>query len=1636
MIRDINVIFWIDLIKFQSKHRILTVNDPTSQPSSEPSNEPSNQPSNQPIVNPTSNTIGQPTMEPTSRPSNKPSGSPSTTEPSSQPTLNQFNPSGQPTSLPTVIPSDQPSSIPSRQPSQQPSSTPSRKPSNQPSLQPTREPSVKPSQQPTSSPTHKPSNQPSHKPSSSPISEPTYEPTTQPTTKPSKIPTPHPSVLPTFQPTISPTVLPTFLPTKQPTYNPTTTNPTILPTFYPSQLPTNEPTQLPTTFYPSVAPTTEKPQMTSTPTFEPTYEPSISLYSDDIFNHGIGVPTRSPVNNPTTKPTISPSFQPTFVPSFEPSDIPTNQPTFSPTIKPTILNPTPQPNNKPTGKPVSSIVPSSYPTSLPTSQPSAEPTNDPTRQPISKPTTQPTNNPTSHPTSNPTQLPRIIIAGFFNVFTEDGEVDNQSLQQLSAFTLAINEINSNADLLNNYVLEYIIRSAYTSQEASEIANEIMNIPNVIAVVNSLPLMQTTIINYVLSDPGLLVVTTTVIDTSLTMGIFPYNIQMTAVDANEGQMIQQFQCLLNAKRVIMFTTNDDYGTKASLETTNNQFCSLNNLATYTFDSSITDFSNMITQALLTDGNVYILYMNDKNAAMLLEQGYNLGLFRVGTTIILGSKIITNNFYSYFTGNIDIPTIMKGSIYFQYTPNYALETSIEGDTFVTNYRKQTSTLNNCANFRDYTNNYYLFHNSSMKAQGLNCAGLQFNKFQSTGSDLADYVPHNYDAVYTIAYSLQFLMDNPTTLINIDKVNKNLNVQTTLSIALYLRDIIINNITFYGASGYIDIISGTVDTDSNNNIYYYKRGARETGQYYKIYNFNLVYFFSKYYNVTLGFGYVAIISSTESFKPCNKLLATSNILDECNTLITNTFNGRIPNGYPAYAFQNAPKIIKIGGFFSPFNENNELDLVQQENLAAFVMAINEINNNPKILGGKTIVFTINSANNYYESTLAGINYINSFYNSGIYGLVSGLFNEPVIGLTSLLSNSNNIHNNQDVVIINSLATDSVLNNSTFGNQIIPLDSKAGEVIQEILCDSYYYHKITVFQDNSIFGIDAFSYLINNKYCELTILSNYIFSNEQIDFQTEIENAKQIGSTVFVLLTYLTNAAHILTQGYELNLFVDGTQVFCNHLIIDTQLPVIINQIISANDNSNDDITINNNIIKTNNILKGLIGLQYWPEYSLQILNKTVTTQNFLNNWNKQNYTGSTISGYNNKLTCNKQLDDAGIYFLYQSSNGSVCSGLNYSSYSTSYSASYTSTITENNELQSIDEKLVNPHALLTYDATYALAYAFNFIYLHNMELTSNNLQLALINNVSFAGASGYVRFHNDQTGQLNSINKVGHGNRYTGLYYKVLNYQFVTDTANNNNSYGIFEQIGTWHSERGVISCLNLNSNLKYKCKTAIYRTVNNAIPSDSQPNKYISFPLVLSILTFTCSIAILVLSMVILFVLIYYHKRKLIKASQPVMNNFILLGILLGGVKILIIGLPINDNSCIAGLWFGHLSYVSAFGSLFLKTYRVHVLINNPSLKRIKFTTFKVFAIMTSLIVFMIFWLLLLTFIGKPHRSYINSVENNQTISLIKCSYVYPQFLTLIYCLEALLMLIGARLIYATRNVPASVNESKNIAIGKY
>jgi hypothetical protein len=403
-------------------------------------------------------------------------------------------------------------------------------------------------------------------------------------------------------------------------------------------------------------------------------------------------------------------------------------------------------------------------------------------------------------------------------------------------------------------------------------------------------------------------------------------------------------------------------------------------------------------------------------------------------------------------------------------------------------------------------------------------------------------------------------------------------------------------------------------------------------------------------------------------------------------------------------------------------------------------------------------------------------------------------------------------------------------------------------------------------------------------------------------------------------------------------------------------------------------------------------------------------MNRWRQQAYTGRDPI---TKL-CNQQIDDSSTTYLYRSTtNSKQCYGLNFSTYE-------------------IDGSNINPYAAFTYDATVLLAYGIQNVLHTGATITGNNMNNGIITNVTFNGASGYVQISNllssaTKNGKLPEAGRFQHGARENGDYYKIMNFNEDAYYNNRNNS---FVQVMYWNSELETLDC-----DESMGCYNIIYATESNTPTSDTRTTIVVTLNNGLRVLLFVLGALVLVLVAGVCFFLYFYRSSKLIKASQPMMMYFILLGEVIGGARVINTGLEITDHTCTAGIWLGHMAFFLVFGCLFLKTWRIHKLVNNPTLKRIKITVYDILRMLFVMQLCVIIYLIILTMVGKPHRSDISSTSSNQTTELVRCSFVNPNFHTALFAIEGVIVIIGARLCWAVKDVPDAINEAKYIAMGK-
>ena len=153
------------------------------------------------------------------------------------------------------------------------------------------------------------------------------------------------------------------------------------------------------------------------------------------------------------------------------------------------------------------------------------------------------------------------IAGFFNQFNEDGSVDITQLENLFAFTMAIEEINNRNDILPNHNLKYIIRSGIGFGAAASAALDISsNYPEIIGAVAGVRSIEIDAIDRTWAEKKIVLAHAMGQDTAFGDGnVYPYKVQTCPIDSFQGMVLQDIMCnYYNYTRLGVFATDDDFG----------------------------------------------------------------------------------------------------------------------------------------------------------------------------------------------------------------------------------------------------------------------------------------------------------------------------------------------------------------------------------------------------------------------------------------------------------------------------------------------------------------------------------------------------------------------------------------------------------------------------------------------------------------------------------------------------------------------------------------------------------------------------------------------------------------------------------------------------------------------------------------------------------------------------------------------------------------------------------------------------------------------------------------------------------------------------------------------------------------------
>ena len=520
-----------------------------------------------------------------------------------------------------------------------------------------------------------------------------------------------------------------------------------------------------------------------------------------------------------------------------------------------------------------------------------------------------------------------------------------------------------------------------------------------------------------------------------------------------------------------------------------------------------------------------------------------------------------------------------------------------------------------------------------------------------------------------------------------------------------------------------------------------------------------------------------------------------------------------------------------------------------------------------------------------------------------------------------------------------------------------------------------VIVFASTTSLGSDAileFTHVANNN--NVDVLMTAANPTGTTDYSAVIAAAKAYDCRAFAFLTeFPADAGYLLMQGYEAGLFNVNTTIYLNAAL---QVPQTYTAFVAKH-----------GVQAMHGVLSLAPMIQGWKA--------SPNGQAFLTRYLAQPNSITILP--NGTEVCHLDKDDTGEY-LYKSFDP--------------FTGKYRCTGMYFNSLHQ-DGHDASTYMGFIYDATLSYFHAVDYLLKTNQLtlaqlrnknstlLTGTHIKSVLANNVSFTGVTGQVSFSKGLTGS-----KVfGYGDRASGQGFVVYNWQYT------NTSMGSFKRVARWTSELGYMDCMHdeltpiplwmggCHLPISYNSPDGL------SIPADRMldfvqvvPSGIQGFLLAIAAITFATALFILIVLYVV------KAKTRLVKASQPAMMMYILVGVILSAVRIASAGFDPTDGLCHVEVWSGHLAFACVFFAMIIKAWRVHKIVLG-GLKRVKITSFQVLCYTAVLIGIVAIILVLYSAIGRPHVAYVTvPLVTGNNLQKPFCTTSMPGFDDVLYAIE--------------------------------
>eukprot|EP00742_Colponemidia_sp_Colp-10_P004051 GILJ01004321.1.p1 GENE.GILJ01004321.1~~GILJ01004321.1.p1 ORF type:complete len:1119 (-),score=95.26 GILJ01004321.1:206-3562(-) len=177
---------------------------------------------------------------------------------------------------------------------------------------------------------------------------------------------------------------------------------------------------------------------------------------------------------------------------------------------------------------------------------------------------------------------------------------------------------------------------------------------------------------------------------------------------------------------------------------------------------------------------------------------------------------------------------------------------------------------------------------------------------------------------------------------------------------------------------------------------------------------------------------------------------------------------------------------------------------------------------------------------------------------------------------------------------------------------------------------------------------------------------------------------------------------------------------------------------------------------------------------------------------------------------------------------------------------------------------------------------------------------------------------------------------------------------------------------------------------------------------------------------------------YIKRDtpVFKAAQPVFMFLFCVGAAIVFSVLFVLPGENTDAACTARIWLFEVGCVVMFSNLFLKTYRIHKIMNNPKLRRVRVKEKDTLKQICGLVSVTLILLLLWVTIDPSKSTYIPHMEVGVGLVSRRVCIGGDQFNYMLLAYKGLLLTFGCTISFQTRNYTGRFHEAKYIFLSIY